>query len=87
MFGCLTFAISLAAAVAAGLGYFSFWWTLIPAFFAGSLALSNGPYYSAVIAANERGNLWLFPVQLIIHVGGVLIGCGVAFGLTQWIAA
>ncbi len=84
MLGCLTLIASLATAVAAGLGYFSFWWTIIPAFFAGALVLSNGPGYQAIMQANERGNLWLFPLQLLIHIGGVLLASGLAFWLTGW---
>ncbi len=85
MIGCLTQIISLGTAVSAGIGYINFWWTLIPAFFAGALALSNGPHFNAVVEANKRGNFWLFPANLVIYVGSVLVGCGIAFGVTRWI--
>lgn len=75
----------IAVAILAGLGKFSFWWVLIPAFFAGAFGLSNGPHYSTVVEANRRGNAWLFPMQLAIYTGGNIFGAGIAYWITRWL--
>lgn len=77
----------IAVAVLAGLGKFSFWWFLIPTFLAGAFGLANGPHYAGVIEANRRGNLWLFPTQLIIHWFGNILLAKLVFLLTRWIAS
>lgn len=81
--GSLATLITLGVAIAAGLDKFSFWWVLIPAFFAGSLALSNGPHFAAVLDANRRGSLTLFPMLLAIYCGGMIALGGAAYGLTR----
>ena len=84
MLGCLSIIASISSAILAGLGYYSFWWTVIPAFFAGAFALSNSPgHYAAIIRANERGNIWLFPVSLSLSVGTMLAVAGVVFWATS----
>lgn len=75
----------MAIAIVVGLERFSFWWVLIPAFFAGSLALSNGPHYMRVVEANQRGVLWYFPTMLMIHVAGKMILAGLAYAVTIWL--
>ncbi|MGV2495043.1 hypothetical protein [Pelagerythrobacter aerophilus] len=69
-------------AVLAGLGYLSFWWVLIPAFFAGSLSLSNGHHYAAVMEANRRGSVTLFPLLLTIYCGGYIFFAALVYWLT-----
>jgi hypothetical protein len=39
MLGCIFTVVAIATAIAAGLGNFSFWWALIPAFIAGGFYL------------------------------------------------
>lgn len=82
MLGTLAALAVVAVSILAGLGTFSFWWVLIPAFFAGSLSLSNGPHYSAVVEANRRGSLTLFPLMLAIYMASYLILAGIVFWLT-----
>jgi hypothetical protein len=69
----------IATAVASGLGYFAFWWVLIPAFFAGSLSLSNGPHYANVVQANQRGSMTFFPMMLTIYCTSQMIIAGLAY--------
>jgi hypothetical protein len=53
------------AAILAGVGQFSFWWVLIPAFFAGSFTIANAPNsYYLILQANEEGRLGFFPAVL-----------------------
>lgn len=66
--GCLSQIVTLATAIAAGLGFYSFWWVLIPAFLAGSFQISNGPLFDRVIEANREGNLTFFPTMLALNV-------------------
>lgn len=80
--GFLSTVAVIAVAIFAGLGKFSFWWVLIPAFFAGSLSLSNSRHYSGVIEANKRGNLTTFPMLLAIYCAGELVLAGVTYWLT-----
>ena len=75
----------IAAAIAAGLDKFSFWWVLIPAFFAASLNVSNR-YFDQVRRANEAGNLWLMPTLIGIQWAGYILTAGIVFGITRWIA-
>jgi hypothetical protein len=82
MFGCLSTIATLALGVAAGLGKFSFWWTLIPAFVAASFLLAQGPAHNMIIRANEEGRLGVFPSLLAINTAAQLALAGVAF----WIA-
>jgi hypothetical protein len=83
LLGCLSTLALLATAVAAGLGKLSFWWVLLPAFVAGSFALSNGPHHSSIIEANRRGQLAVFPTMLTISVLSHVALAGVVF----WIAS
>ncbi|KLE32609.1 hypothetical protein AAW01_00635 [Aurantiacibacter gangjinensis] len=87
MLGCLTQLATIAAAIAAGLGYFSFWWVLIPAFFAGSFGVSNGPHYSRVIEANARGDLVTFPLTLATYIASTLVVAGIAYWITVAVAS
>lgn len=80
--GCLSTLALIVTAIAAGMGYFSFWWVLIPAFFAGSFALSNGPGYGAIIEANRQGRVWYFPMMLALSIS---LHVAVAGGI-YWIA-
>jgi hypothetical protein len=73
----------VATAISAGLGYFSFWWILLPAFLAGSLSLANGPGYDLAISANRQGRLGVFPRLLAVSTLPWLIVAGVFF----WISA
>lgn len=66
--GCLSSLALIAVASAAGVGYLSFWWALIPAFLAGSSALTNEPYYSNILQANEEGRLIVFPTMLALSI-------------------
>ena len=83
MLGCVSTIASLGMAIAAGLGYFSFWWVWIPSFLAGSFALSGGPHYGAILEANEEGRLGVFPMALVGTVGVSLALAGVAYWLTR----
>ena len=85
MLGIFSRIVVIGTSIAAGLQMFSFWWVLIPAFFSGSVILANGPHYDGVIAANKRGNLWLFPTQLLIHGAGQLLLAAVAYWITIWV--
>lgn len=80
--GCIAQAAVIVCSIAAGLGYFSFWWIAIPAFFAGSLELSNGPSYDLVIRANNEGRFAVFPMMLAVNI---LPWAGVSAAL-YWIA-
>lgn len=82
VFGCISTLALVATAIAAGLGYFSFWWILIPAFFSGSFSLSNGPHYNQIIEANRQGRLGFFPVMLILSVGFSVAAAGAVYWLT-----
>jgi hypothetical protein len=84
--GCLSLLALFGAAIVAGLGYFSFWWLLIPAFVAGSFALSNGPQYGAIVRANEEGRLGVFPMALGGTVGMSLAVSAVIYWITRLIA-
>lgn len=79
MLGCLATLIMIAAAIASGAGYFSFWWVTLPVFLAGSLALSNGPHYARVIQANERGQVSFFPLMLASYCATQLAVAGLAY--------
>ena len=82
MLGCLSQAAVVATASLAGLGYFSFWWILLPVFFAGSFEISNGPGFDIVMENNRKGKLGVFPMLL---AGQMLLWLAVA-GTTYWIA-
>jgi hypothetical protein len=73
-------------ALLAGLAKISIWWVLIPAFFAGSLSLSNGPHYQRVVDANLNGIFWYFPTMLLIHIAGKLVIAGVVYAITVWLS-
>lgn len=82
MFGCLWALAMLATAVAAGLGKVSFWWTLLPAFLAGSFNIANSHMYGRVLEANATGDLKLFPRVLGLTVGSYMVVAAVIY----WIA-
>jgi hypothetical protein len=81
--GCLFQFATLGTAIAAGLGYFSFWWALIPAFIAGSFSLSNGPHYKRVIEANQAGRTGFSPLMLAASILPLAALAGVAFWITS----
>lgn len=81
--GCLSTLATLATAVTAGLDYISFWWVLLPAFFAGSFSLSNGPHYAQIIEANRQGRLGFFPMMLAISIGSYVIGSAAIYWLAR----
>lgn len=83
MLGCLTLIATIIMAVAAGLGHFSFWWVLLPAFPAASLNIANGPGFAIVMRANEEGRLGVFPMMLATHLVSILAVAGVAFWITS----
>jgi hypothetical protein len=68
MLGCISILTVVAVSLGAGLGKFSVWWILLPALFAGSFALSNGPSFDVVIRANHEGRLGVFPKVLAYHM-------------------
>lgn len=83
MLGCLSILAVIATAVGAGLGKYSFWWVLVPVFFAGSFSLSNGPGYHLVMQANREGRLGLFPRMLAFHIVVQLAVAGALFWVTN----
>ena len=87
MLGCLSHVAVLATAIAAGLGHLSFWWVLIPAFFAGSFSLSNGPAYERIMESYERRQWGTFPIMLIMAVAMSLGVAAVVFWITRAIVA
>ena len=86
LFGRISQISVLIIAIFAGLDYFSFWWTLIPVFLAGSLSLSNGPGYERVRQANEEGRIGVFPAMLASHILPWLIVGAIVYWITSWIA-
>lgn len=85
--GCLSHLAVVATAVAAGLGYFSFWWALIPAFVAGGFSLSNHPpSYSRIMASYERREWATFPSMLVMAVGMSLAVAAVVYWSTRYYA-
>jgi hypothetical protein len=74
--------VVVVTAIAAGLGYFSFFWTLIPVFVAGSLAVSNGPGFDVVIQANQDGRLGVMPLMILRRMLPWLAVAGIVY----WIA-
>lgn len=83
--GCL-FQIAVAAvAAAAGMGYCSFWWTLIPLFVAASLSVSNGPGFDLVMRANQEGRLGTLPMLIMAHMLPLAAIAGVIYwGVTTF---
>lgn len=86
MTGCISVLAVIAAAVAAGFDYFSFWWVAIPAFVAGAFSISNGPAYGIVMRANAEGRLSVFPLMLATRTLAYVALAGAAFGLTRLVA-
>jgi hypothetical protein len=82
MLGCIFTVVAIATAIAAGLGNFSFWWALIPAFIAGGFSLSNSPGYDIVIQANREGRLGVFPKMLSVHFLAQIALSGAAYWIT-----
>jgi len=83
MFSVVAIIATVATAIASGLGYFAFWWVLLPAFLAGALSLANGPGYGLVIDANRQGRLGVFPWLLAVNTLPWLLVAGVVF----WVVA
>jgi hypothetical protein len=83
MFGCLSQVAVLASAIAAALGYFSFWWVAIPVFLAGSFQISNGPGFDVVMDANRQGRFGVFPMMLVGNILPWLAVAGVAYWITK----
>lgn len=84
MFGCLFIVVSIGAAMAAGLGVMSFWWTLIPTFIAASLAVSNNDaQFARVVEANEQGRLHVMPLYIGSAWATMLVISGVAYGIAM----
>lgn len=81
-------------ALAAELGDFSFWWTVIPAFLAGSFSVSNRPGFDIAVRANKGARLDVSPRDAgHKHFavasgcrGHVLDHCGALFKLTRYLA-
>ena len=87
MLGCLAQVSVIVAAIGAGTGNFSGWWLALPIFLSGSFGVANSPSYDIVVNANRRGDLWVLPRQLAMHITahGAL---GVAlFSLTRWLSS
>lgn len=84
MLGIISKLVVFAMSIAAGLGAFSFWWVLIPVFFAGSLGLSNSHHYDSVMTANQRGSVTFMPLMLSIYCGGALALGGITYWITTW---
>lgn len=82
MLGCIFTIITLATGGAAGADIISFWWVLLPAFFAGSLGLSNSHHYGTVMEANRRGSMTFFPLMLGIYIGGQVILAAIVYWIT-----
>lgn len=80
--GCFSQIATLTTAIAVGLGYFSFWWMLIPAFLTGSLSISNGPGFDIVMRANQEGRLSVFPMMIVAHILPWLALSGVIYWVT-----
>lgn len=81
MLGCLSLLIVIAASIASGLGIFSFWWVLIPIFFAGSFGITNGPHYERVLEENQNGSITYFPMILIGYCISALVIALIVYGL------
>ena len=76
----------VAVAIAAGLGYFSFWWTIIPAFLGGSFTLANSNQYNRIVEANMQGNVTYFPKMLAIQFAGLMIPAAICFWIARFFA-
>ena len=83
MLGCLSMLTVVGVAIAAGLGHFSFWWVILPAFLAASFQLSNGPSFGTILQANQEGRLGVFPTMLAMQL---LVWMALS-GLIFWIAS
>lgn len=76
----------ISTAIAAGLGYISIWWVLIPAFAAGSLSLSGGPGFEIVMQANREGRTSVMPIMLATRTAIYFVLAGTAYGITHLLA-
>ncbi|HSX57163.1 MAG TPA: hypothetical protein VLG14_17795 [Sphingomonas sp.] len=81
-FGCLFLVTTFITAALAGIGHFSFWWSLLPAFLSGSFYLADGPSYGTILRANQEGRLTVFPMMLAFSM---LAPMAMAGGI-YWIA-
>jgi hypothetical protein len=84
--GCLAQVAVLAVAITTAASGYSFWWSLIPAFAAGSLQISNGPGFDLVQNANRDGRLAVFPMLLAANILPWVAVAGVAFWITAHVA-
>ncbi|MBV7259694.1 hypothetical protein [Erythrobacter crassostreae] len=67
------------------MGYFSFWWTMIPAFFAASFAVSNNDaQLSTVMRANEEGRLHVMPLFIASGMLTILAISGGAYWAARY---
>lgn len=83
MLGLLAILASIGTAIAAGLGYFSFWWTLIPSVIAALIALKKSPeQYARSMEATRNGQWHVLPLIIGSSTGMLLIICAVIY----WIA-
>lgn len=83
MLGLLAMIASLGTAIAAGLGYFSFWWTVLPSVIAAFIALRKSPeHYARSMEATRNGQWHVLPLILGSSTAVMLILCAVVF----WIA-
>lgn len=84
--GSLATLTTFGMAIAAGLSVFSFWWTLIPAFISGSLAVANGPGYDIVMQANREGRLSVMPRMIGVAMGARLATGGALYWVARWLS-
>ena len=83
MLGLLAMLASIGTAIAAGLGYFSFWWAAIPSVIAAFIALKKSPeHYARSMEATRAGQWHVLPLILGSSTGVMLVLCAVAY----WIA-
>ena len=87
MLGCLSQIFVLVTAIFSGLGYFSFWWAVIPSFFAGVFQISNGPGFDLALTANREGRVSVFPIMLLANFLPWLGVAGAAYWITATIAS
>jgi hypothetical protein len=73
----------VAAAIAAGLGYFSIFWTAILIFVAGSLAVSNGPGFDLAHRANQEGRLGVMPLLIFAQMVPWAVIAAIAYFITR----
>lgn len=84
MLGLLAILASIGTAIAAGLGYFSFWWTLIPSVIAALIALKKSPeQYARSMEATRNGQWHVLPLIIGSSTGMLLIICAVIYWIVR----